>query len=113
MPRRSCTVKSATSLAWLPPPNQARRFTTDGILCWQLALKLSADDGVAGFGERFDHRDHCLDVVVLEQYESEGRHGHTYLPSDAFAHVVGANGTSCGFRMRTARRSWYDVAPPP
>ncbi len=86
--------------------------SAQGIHRVRFALKLSAGDHVVGFGERFDHLDqrgHRLDAVVFEQYKAQGRHGRTYLPMP-FAHVVGDDGTSWGFHIRTTRRSWYDVA---
>ncbi len=78
----------------------------------RFALALRPGDHVVGFGERFDRLDqvgHRLDAVVFEQYKSQGEHGRTYLPMP-FAHVVGADGTSWGFHVRTSRRTWYDVA---
>ena len=85
--------------------------TDAGIHRVRFALTLSAGDHVVGFGERFDNLDQGgrrLDAVVFEQYKSQGAHGRTYLPMP-FAHVVGADGSTWGFHVRTTRRSWYDV----
>lgn len=73
----------------------------------RFALRLTRDEHVVGFGERFDHLDQRgrrLDVTVFEQYKSQG--ARTYLPMP-FAIVVGGDGW--GFHVRTSRRSWYDV----
>ncbi|WP_299445908.1 TIM-barrel domain-containing protein [uncultured Phycicoccus sp.] len=91
------------SLEWL--------VTDDGIHRVRVALTLAEGDHVVGFGERYDALDQAgrrLDAVVFEQYKSQGRHGRTYLPMP-FAHVVGADGSSWGFHVRTTRRTWYDV----
>ena len=85
--------------------------TADGVRRARFALSLRPGDHVVGFGERFDHLDQQgrrLDAVVFEQYKSQGAHGRTYLPMP-FAHVVGSDGSSWGFHLRTTRRSWYDV----
>lgn len=85
--------------------------THDSIHRVRFALQLSEGDHVVGFGERFDCLDQMgrrLDAVVFEQYKSQGAHGRTYLPMP-FAHVVGADGSTWGFHVRTTRRSWYDV----
>ena len=77
----------------------------------RFALRLRPGDHVVGFGERFDAVDQAgrrLDSVVFEQYKSQGAHGRTYLPMP-FAHVIGADGTSWGFHVRTSRRVWFDV----
>lgn len=77
----------------------------------RFALRLRAGDHVVGFGERFDAVDQAgrrLDTVVFEQYKSQGRYGRTYLPMP-FAHVIGSDGGSWGFHLRTSRRAWYDV----
>ena len=87
-------------------------FVTDhAVHRLRFALALTAGDHIVGFGERFDHLDQGgrrLDAVVFEQYKSQGAHGRTYLPMP-FAHVVGADGATWGFHIRTTRRSWYDV----
>ncbi|ABL84125.1 TIM-barrel domain-containing protein [Nocardioides sp. JS614] len=91
------------STSWLVSP--------DGVHRVRFALALRPGDHVVGFGERFDRLDQAgqrLDAVVFEQYKSQGRHGRTYLPMP-FAHVVGADGESWGFHVRTSRRTWYDV----
>lgn len=85
--------------------------TDEAIHRVRFALAIAPGDHVVGFGERFDHLDQGrrrLDAVVFEQYKSQGAHGRTYLPMP-FAHVVGADGTTWGFHIRTTRRSWYDV----
>ncbi len=77
----------------------------------RFALALAEGDHVVGFGERYDALDQAgrrLDTVVFEQYKSQGQHGRTYLPMP-FAHVVGADGHTWGFHLRTSRRAWYDV----
>lgn len=77
----------------------------------RFALRLAAGDHVVGFGERYDALDQAgrrLDTVVFEQYKSQGRHGRTYLPMP-FAHVIGTDGGTWGFHLRTSRRAWYDV----
>jgi alpha-glucosidase (family GH31 glycosyl hydrolase) len=92
------------SLEWL--------VSAAGVHRARFALALEPGDHVVGFGERFDRLDqagHRLDAVVFEQYKSQGRHGRTYLPMP-FAHVVGSDGSSWGFHVRTTRRTWYDVA---
>lgn len=74
---------------------------------WEFAL--APNEKVAGFGERFDalnQRGTSLDVVVFEQYKSQGAMRRTYLPMP-FAHVVG--GTGWGFHIETSRRVWCDV----
>ena len=86
-------------------------ITDDSIQRVRFVLALSDGDHVVGFGERFDHLDQAgrqLDAVVFEQYKSQGAHGRTYLPMP-FAHVIGADGSTWGFHVRTTRRSWYDV----
>jgi 1,3-alpha-isomaltosidase len=78
----------------------------------RFALRLENIEHVVGFGERFDaldQRGRALDAVVFEQYKQQGVHGRTYLPMP-FAHVVAESGPGWGFHVRTARRSWYDVA---
>lgn len=93
----------AGSVEWLVTDSSVQRV--------RFALALSEGDHVVGFGERFDHLDQAgrrLDAVVFEQYKSQGAHGRTYLPMP-FAHVVGADGSTWGFHLRTTRRSWYDV----
>jgi alpha-glucosidase (family GH31 glycosyl hydrolase) len=78
----------------------------------RFALALAPGDHVVGFGERYDavdQRGRRLDAVVFEQYKAQGVHGRTYLPMP-FAHVVGADGRSWGFHVRTLRRTWFDVA---
>ncbi|SER94884.1 Galactose mutarotase-like [Pedococcus cremeus] len=85
--------------------------TESGVHRVRFALALREGDHVVGFGERFDHLDQSgrrLDAVVFEQYKSQGAHGRTYLPMP-FAHVIGADGSTWGFHVRTTRRSWYDV----
>ncbi|WP_072315126.1 glycoside hydrolase family 31 protein [Agrococcus sp. Marseille-P2731] len=72
-------------------------------------LVLAPGEHVLGFGERFDRVDQtgrALDVMVFEQYKSQGAEGKTYLPMP-FAHVVGGDGW--GFHLRTTARSWFDV----
>lgn len=72
-------------------------------------LPLTREEKVAGFGERFDalnHRGTSLDVVVFEQYKSQGAARRTYLPMP-FAHVVG--GAGWGFHVETSRRVWCDI----
>ena len=85
--------------------------TDDGVHRVRFALGLTAGDHVVGFGERYDHLDQAgsrLDAVVFEQYKSQGARGRTYLPMP-FAHVVGVDGATWGFHVRTTRRSWYDA----
>jgi alpha-glucosidase (family GH31 glycosyl hydrolase) len=92
------------SVAWL--------VDADGVHRARFSLHLRPGDHVVGFGERFDHLDQAgrrLDAVVFEQYKSQGEHGRTYLPMP-FAHVIGTDGDSWGFHVRTTRRTWYDVA---
>lgn len=92
------------SVTWL--------VSASGVHRARFALALRPGDHVVGFGERYDRLDqagHRLDAVVFEQYKSQGTHGRTYLPMP-FAHVVGADGLSWGFHVRTSRRTWYDVA---
>ncbi|NTV38563.1 MAG: glycoside hydrolase family 31 [Demequinaceae bacterium] len=75
----------------------------------RFSLALTADEHVAGFGERFDgldHRGNSLDSVVFEQYKSQGAMRRTYMPMP-FAHVVG--GPGWGFHVDTSRRVWFDV----
>jgi alpha-glucosidase (family GH31 glycosyl hydrolase) len=75
----------------------------------RFAIRLSPEERVAGFGERFDALDHrgtSLDSVVFEQYKSQGAERKTYLPMP-FAHVVGGSGW--GFHVRTSRRVWFDI----
>ena len=91
------------SLSWLK--------NSEGILRARFALRLQPSEHVVGFGERYDcldQRGRCLDAVVFEQYKAQGPHGRTYLPMP-FAHVVGEDGASWGFHVRTSRRTWYDV----
>ena len=91
------------TVAWLVSPHGVHRA--------RFSLALRPGDHVVGFGERFDHLDQVgrrLDAVVFEQYKSQGEHGRTYLPMP-FAHVIGADGDSWGFHVRTSRRTWYDV----
>ncbi|NHA69807.1 glycoside hydrolase family 31, partial [Phycicoccus sp. CMS6Z-2] len=91
------------SLEWL--------VTDTGVERARLALALRPGDHVVGLGERYDALDQAgrtPDAVVFEQYKSQGRHRRTYLPMP-FAHVVGADGGSWGFHVRTTRRTWYDV----
>ncbi len=88
------------------------RRSSRGVDRVRFALALHPTDRVVGFGERFDHLDqrgNRLDVVVFEQYKSQGAHGRTYLPMP-FAHVVSDLGPGWGFHIRTSRRSYYDVA---
>ena len=90
------------SVAWWCAADGARRV--------RFELHLGPQEHVVGFGERFDavdQRGRTPDVVVFEQYKSQGRFGRTYLPMP-FAHVVGAEGW--GFHVRTTRRTWFDVA---
>ncbi|GAA1873790.1 glycoside hydrolase family 31 protein [Asanoa iriomotensis] len=85
--------------------------SADGVHRARFALALRPGDHVVGFGERFDHLDQAgrrLDAVVFEQYKAQGAHGRTYLPMP-FAHVIGTDGGSWGFHVRTSRRTWYDV----
>lgn len=85
--------------------------TSSGVHRGRVTLPLRPGDKVVGFGERFDRLDHVghrLDAVVFEQYKGQGRYGRTYLPMP-FAHVLGADGTSWGFHVRTSRRTWFDV----
>lgn len=77
----------------------------------RFAWRLAPGDHVVGFGERYDALDQIgrrLDTVVFEQYKSQAHHGRTYLPMP-FAQVVGADGDTWGFHLRTSRRAWYDV----
>ncbi len=90
------------SVEWLTGPEGPRRV--------RFALRLTPDEHVVGFGERFDavdQRGRTLDAVVFEQYKAQGAHGRTYLPMP-FALVVGPAAT-WGFHVRTARRTWFDV----
>ncbi len=93
-------------------PGSVEWLVTDvGVERARFALRLAAGDHVVGFGERYDALDQAgrtLDAVVFEQYKSQGKHRRTYLPMP-FAHVVGADGSSWGFHVRTSRRTWYDV----
>lgn len=86
-------------------------YLADSRRVWgvKFALKLTADEQVIGFGERFERvnqRGHSLDAHVFEQYTSQGAVERTYLPMP-FAHVIGGQGW--GFHVRTASRTWYDV----
>lgn len=81
----------------------------DGVHRVRFALRLTPDEHVVGFGERFDavdQRGRTPDAVVFEQYKGQGRHRRTYLPMP-FAHVVGGDGW--GLHVRTSRRTWFDV----
>ncbi|OJV82209.1 MAG: glycoside hydrolase family 31 [Cellulomonas sp. 73-92] len=81
----------------------------EGVRRARFAFRLEPHEHVVGFGERFDavdQRGRTPDVVVFEQYKSQGRFGRTYLPMP-FAHVVGGDGW--GFHVRSSRRSWFDV----
>ncbi|HEY7722509.1 MAG TPA: TIM-barrel domain-containing protein [Pedococcus sp.] len=85
--------------------------SSGGVHRVRFALRLQQGDHVVGFGERYDAVDQAgstLDAVVFEQYKSQGVHGRTYMPMP-FAHVISADGSSWGFHVRTARRTWYDV----
>lgn len=96
----------------LVPGSVSWRRTADGVNRVRFAMHLKPGERVVGFGERFDYLDqrgNRLDAVVFEQYKSQGAHGRTYLPMP-FAHVVAPDGSSWGFHIRTARRSWYDIA---
>jgi len=87
------------SLSWLRADRGPMRV--------RFALRLTAEEHVVGFGERFDHLDQRarrLDVTVFEQYKTQG--ARSYLPMP-YAIVVGDDGW--GFHVRTTRRSWYDV----
>ena len=89
----------AGSVAWLRADGGPIRV--------RFALRLTAEERVIGFGERFDRLDQRgrrLDVTVFEQYKGQG--ARTYMPMP-FAIVVGGDGW--GFHVRTSRRSWYDV----
>jgi len=84
--------------------------SADGVHRARFALELASGDHVVGFGERYDQLDQAgrrLDAVVFEQYKSQGAHGRTYLPMP-FAHVVGADGSTWAFHVRTSRRTWFD-----
>jgi alpha-glucosidase (family GH31 glycosyl hydrolase) len=94
----------------VPGSVQALRSAA-GVHRLRFSLRLVAGDHVVGFGERFDAVDQAgrrPDSVVFEQYKSQGEYRRTYLPMP-FAHVIGADGTSWGFHIRTARRVWFDV----
>ncbi len=85
---------------------------TEGERVWgvRFALRLAPGEKVVGFGERFerlDQRGHRLDAHVFEQYTSQGAMERTYMPMP-FAHIVGGDGW--GFHVRTAGRTWFDVA---
>ena len=89
----------ADSGAWL--------VAEKGPLRVRFALRLEPAEHVVGFGERFnalDQRGQQLDVVVFEQYKTQG--SRTYLPMP-FAIVVGGDGW--GFHIVTSRRTWFDV----
>ena len=95
----------------IPGSVRWRRGAT-GVDRVRFALRLLPGEHVVGFGERFDaldQRGRALDAVVFEQYKNQGAHGRTYLPMP-FAHITGSDGDGWGLHVRTARRSWYDVA---
>jgi 1,3-alpha-isomaltosidase len=82
---------------------------SDGPRRVRFALRLSADEHVVGFGERYhalDQRGEVLDAVVFEQYKRQGH--RTYLPMP-FAVVAGGSAGDWGFHVQTTRRTWYDV----
>jgi len=87
------------STSWLVGP--------EGAVKGRLALRLTPDEHVVGFGERFnaiDQRGQCIDAVVFEQYKHQGP--RTYMPMP-FAIVTGGQGW--GFHVVTSYRTWYDV----
>jgi alpha-glucosidase (family GH31 glycosyl hydrolase) len=88
------------SVAWLTSDERPVRA--------RFALRVTADDHIVGFGERFDsvdQRGRRLDAVVFEQYKGQG--GRSYLPMP-YALVIGSD-RSWGFHVATSRRVWFDV----
>ena len=91
----------------LVPSSTSWLVGADGAVKGRLALRLTPDEHVVGFGERFhavDQRGQCIDAAVFEQYKHQGP--RTYLPMP-FAIVTGGQGW--GFHVATSYRTWYDV----
>ncbi|MCP2324519.1 alpha-glucosidase (family GH31 glycosyl hydrolase) [Hamadaea flava] len=99
--RTSGIASSVEDVEWLTGSDGPRRV--------RFALRLSAEEHVVGFGERYhalDQRGEVLDAMVFEQYKRQGH--RTYLPMP-FALVTGGSAGDWGFHVQTTRRTWYDV----
>lgn len=91
----------------LVPASTSWLVGTQGAVKTRIALRLTPEEHVLGFGERFnavDQRGQCIDATVFEQYKHQGL--RTYLPMP-FAIVTGGQGW--GFHIATSYRTWYDV----
>lgn len=91
----------------LVPASTSWLVGTQGAVKTRIALRLTPEEHVVGFGERFnavDQRGQCIDATVFEQYKHQGL--RTYLPMP-FAIVTGGQGW--GFHIATSYRTWYDV----